>query len=178
MRSVLVGQLRRDPERGECDRIEGAEQIEDVVLVDPTPPSRSLRSNPATVSKAFDGIRRQFAASDEARRRGLAPGWFSFNVAGGRCEKCEGIGERVVDMQFLEDLRVPCESCGGSRYREEARAIRLDGRSIVDVLALTIEEALVLFAEDRGIARPAAPFRARGPRLSHPRPAPRHPFWR
>ena len=158
VRSVLVGQLRRDPERGECDRIEGAEQIRDVVLVDPTPPSRSLRSNPATVSKAFDGIRRQFAASDEARRRGLAPGWFSFNVAGGRCEKCEGIGERVVDMQFLEDLRVPCESCGGSRYREEARAVRLHGRSIVDVLALTIEEALGLFAEDRGIAGRLLPF--------------------
>jgi len=158
VRSVLVGQLRGDPERGECDRIEGAEQIGDVVLVDPTPPSRSLRSNPATVSKAFDGIRRQFAASAEARRRGLAPGWFSFNVAGGRCEKCEGIGERVVDMQFLEDLRVPCESCGGSRYREEARAIRLHGRSIVDVLALTIEEALVLFAEERGIASRLLPF--------------------
>jgi excinuclease ABC subunit A len=158
VRSVLVGQLRRDPERGECERIEGAEQIGDVVLVDPTPPSRSLRSNPATVSKAFDGIRRRFAATDEARRRGLAPGWFSFNVAGGRCEKCEGIGETVVDMQFLEDLRIPCESCGGSRYREEARAIRLRGRSIVDVLALTIEEALLLFADDAGIAKRLRPF--------------------
>jgi excinuclease ABC subunit A len=158
VRSVLVGQLRRDPERGDCDRIEGAEQIKDVVLVDPTPPSRSLRSNPATVSKAFETIRRRFAASDEARRRGLAPGWFSFNVAGGRCEQCEGIGETVVDMQFLEDLRVPCESCGGSRYREEARAIRLHGRSIVDVLALTIEEALVLFADDGGIANRLRPF--------------------
>jgi excinuclease ABC subunit A len=158
VRSVLVGQLRRDPERGECDRIEGAEQISDVVLVDPTPPSRSLRSNPATVSKAFDGIRRQFAATDEARRQGLAPGWFSFNVPGGRCEKCQGIGETVVDMQFLEDLRVPCESCGGSRYREEARAIRLRGRSIVGVLALTIEEALELFAGDGGIASRLRPF--------------------
>jgi excinuclease ABC subunit A len=158
VRSVLVGQLRRDPERGECDRLEGAEQIGDVVLVDPTPPSRSLRSNPATVSKSFDGIRRKFADTEEARRRGLAPGWFSFNVAGGRCEKCEGIGERVVDMQFLEDLRVPCESCGGSRYREEARAIRLHGRSIVEVLALTVEEALALFAEDRGIAGRLLPF--------------------
>jgi len=158
VRSVLVGQLRRDPERGDCDRIEGTEQIRDVVLVDPTPPSRSLRSNPATVSKAFDGIRRRFAATDQARRRGLAPGRFSFNVAGGRCDRCEGIGETVVDMQFLEDLRVPCETCGGSRYREEARAIRLHGRSIVDVLALTIEEALVLFAGDRRIASRLRPF--------------------
>jgi excinuclease ABC subunit A len=158
VRSVLVGQLRGDPDRGECQGIDGAEQIGDVVLVDPTPPSRSLRSNPATVSKAFDGIRRRFAASDEARRRGLAPGWFSFNVPGGRCEKCEGTGQTVVDMQFLEDLRVPCESCGGSRYREEARSIRLQGRSIVDVLALTIDEALALFTEDRGIARRLLPF--------------------
>jgi excinuclease ABC subunit A len=110
------------------------------------------------VSKAFDGIRRQFAATDEARRQGLAPGWFSFNVPGGRCEKCQGIGETVVDMQFLEDLRVPCESCGGSRYREEARAIRLRGRSIVEILALTIEEALVLFAGDGGIASRLRPF--------------------
>jgi len=128
------------------------------VLVDPTPPSRSLRSNPATVSKAFDGIRRQFAQSAEARRRGLAPGWFSFNVAGGRCEKCEGIGETTIDMQFLEDLRFPCEFCGGSRYQEEAREIRLHGRSIVDVLALTIEEALEVFAGDRAIASRLLPF--------------------
>jgi excinuclease ABC subunit A len=158
VRSVLVGQLRGDPERGGCDRIEGAEQIGEVVLVDPTPPSRSLRSNPATVSKAFDGIRRQFAQSAEARRRGLTAGWFSFNVPGGRCEKCEGIGETTIDMQFLEDLRVPCESCGGSRYREEAREIRLHGRSIVDVLALTIEEALEVFAGDRAIASRLLPF--------------------
>jgi excinuclease UvrABC ATPase subunit len=110
---------RSDPE-AQCDH-RGAEQIGGGGAGESTPPSRSLRSNPATVSKAFEGIRRQFAASAEARRRGLTAGWFSFNVPGGRCEKCEGIGETTIDMQFLEDLRVPCESCGGSRYREEAR---------------------------------------------------------
>jgi excinuclease ABC subunit A len=158
VRRVLVGHLRRDPERGACERIEGAEAVRQVVVVEPAPPGRSLRSNPATVSKAFDGIRRRFAATPEARRRGLAPGWFSFNVPGGRCERCEGTGETVVDMQFLEDLRIPCAHCEGTRYRPEAREVRLSGRSIVDVLALTVDEALDLFAEDAAIAPRLAPL--------------------
>jgi excinuclease ABC subunit A len=153
-----VGQLRRDPERGACRAIEGAEQIDEVVVVEPTPPARSLRSNPATLSKAFDGIRRRLAATPEARRQGLSAGWFSFNVAGGRCEACEGSGETVVDMQFLEDVRIPCESCGGRRYRKEAEAIRLDGRSVSDLLELTIEEARALFAGDSSIAGRLDPF--------------------
>jgi excinuclease ABC subunit A len=158
VRSVLVGQLCRDPERGACERIEGAERVREVVVVEPKPPGRSLRSNPATVSKAFEGIRRRFAALPEARRRGLAPGWFSFNVPGGRCEACEGSGEIVVDMQFLEDVRVPCEHCDGTRYRREVRELRLAGRSIVDVLALTVDEARELFADDPAIAGRLAPF--------------------
>jgi excinuclease ABC subunit A len=158
VRSVLVGGLRGDPERGACERIEGREAIGPVVLVEPTPPGRSLRSNPATVSKAFEGIRRRFAASREARALGVSAGWFSFNVPGGRCEACEGSGETVIDMQFLEDVRVPCEACGGTRYREEARRIRLDGRSIVDVLEMTLEEAHERFGDDRAIAARLAPF--------------------
>jgi excinuclease ABC subunit A len=158
VRSVLVGQLRRDPERGACRAIEGAEQIDEVVLVEPTPPARSLRSNPATLSKAFDGIRRRLAATPEARRQGLSAGWFSFNVAGGRCEACEGSGETVVDMQFLEDVRIPCESCSGRRYRKEAEAIRLEGRNVSDLLELTIEEARALFAGDSAIAGRLDPF--------------------
>jgi len=152
VRDVLVGHLRRDPERGACVAVEGGDQLDEVVVVEPTPPVRSQRSNPATLSKAFEGIRRRFAATPEARRLGLAAGWFSFNVAGGRCEGCEGTGETVVDMQFLEDVRVPCESCGGRRYRKEADAIRLAGRAIHEVLDLTIEEARALFAEDAAIA--------------------------
>jgi excinuclease ABC subunit A len=152
VRTVLVGHLRRDPERGSCERIEGAEAVRQVVVVEPTPPGRSLRSNPATVSKAFEGIRRRFAVTPAARRLGLAPGWFSFNVPGGRCEKCQGTGETVVDMQFLEDVRIPCEHCDGTRYRREARDVTLLGRSIVDVLALTVDEALSLFAEDPAVA--------------------------
>jgi excinuclease ABC subunit A len=150
--SVLVGHLRRDPERGECDRIEGAAWLSEVVVVEPGPPARSSRSNPATVSKAFDAIRRRFAETREARRLGLSAGWFSFNVPGGRCEACEGAGEVVVDMQFLDDVRMPCEACDGRRYRPEAMEIRVAGRSIVDMLALTVDEALEVFANDSSVA--------------------------
>jgi excinuclease ABC subunit A len=156
--SVLVGHLRRDPERGACDAVEGGAWLSEVVVVDPVPPGRSSRSNPATVSKAFDAIRRRFAEAREARRLGLAPGWFSFNVPGGRCEACEGAGEVVVDMQFLDDVRIPCEACEGRRYRPEADAIRLGGRSIVEVLALTVEEALAAFAGDAAVTRPLQPL--------------------
>ncbi len=158
VRAVLVGQLRRDPERGACRAVEGGEQLDAVVVVEPTPPGRSLRSNPATVSKAFDGIRRCLSATSEARRQKLAPGWFSFNVPGGRCETCEGTGEAVVDMQFLEDVRVPCDACGGRRYRKEAEAIRLHGRSVTELLDLTIEEARALFAEEPSVSERLAPF--------------------
>jgi len=159
---VVVGNLLRAPERGACERIEGAERVRSVVRVDPTPPARSSRSNPATVSKAFDGIRKRFAATREAKALGAGPGWFSFNVAGGRCEACEGAGEVVVDMQFLDDVRVPCESCGGRRYRPEALAVRVDGRTIVDVLGLTLDEAAVAFAADPAIAPRLEPFRRVG----------------
>jgi excinuclease ABC subunit A len=162
VRSVLVGQLRREPERGACARIEGGEALGDVVVVDPVPPARSARSNAATVSKAFEPIRQRFAATREARARGLAPGWFSFNVAGGRCDACEGAGEVVVDMQFLDDVRITCEHCGGSRYRSEVREVCVDGRSIVDVLRLSVDEACEAFAHDAKIADRLAPLRRVG----------------
>ncbi len=162
VRSVLVGQLRREPERGACDRIEGAEHVREVVVVDATPPVRSPRSNPGTMSKAFDAIRQRFAGSREARGRGLGAGWFSFNVPGGRCEACEGTGEVVVDMQFLEDVRVPCEACQGTRYKPEARAVRVGGRSIVEVLGLTLDEVVEAFADDRAVRARIEPFRRAG----------------
>jgi excinuclease ABC subunit A len=158
VRSVLVGQLRRDPERGACLAVEGGEQLDEVVVVEPTARGRSLRSNPATVSKAFEGIRRCLAATPEARRQKLTPGWFSFNVPGGRCETCEGSGESVVDMQFLEDVRVPCEACNGRRYRKEAEAIRWQGRSVSELLDLSIDEAGALFAAEASIRERLAPF--------------------
>jgi len=160
VRSVLVGQLRREPERGPCLAVEGGELLDEVVVVEPTPPARSLRSNPATVSKAFDGIRRCLAATPEARRQRLTPGWFSFNVPGGRCEVCEGTGEAVVDMQFLEDLRVPCEPCAGRRYRKEVEAIRWRGRTVCELLDLTIDEARELFAGEASVAARLEPLPA------------------
>jgi excinuclease ABC subunit A len=150
--SVLVGHLRRDPERGECDRIEGGAWLSEVVVVEPSAPARSARSNPATVSKAFEAIRRRFAETREARQLGLEPGWFSFNVPGGRCEACEGAGETIVDMQFLDDVRMPCEACDGRRYKPEASQFLVAGRNIVEVLALTVDEALELFANDSQVA--------------------------
>ena len=158
VRDVLVAGLRREPGRGECDAIEGARAIGEVVLVNPTPPARSPRSNPATVSKAFEGIRARFAATREARALGVSPGWFSFNVAGGRCEACEGAGEVVVDMQFLDDVRMPCEVCSGLRYRQEVLQVCLDGLSIVDVLALGVDEACERFADDPKIEKRLRPL--------------------
>ncbi len=158
IRSVLVGHLQRDPERGACSRIEGGEALDEVVLVDPAPPARSPRSNPATVSKAFEPIRKRFAETREARARGFVPGWFSFNVAGGRCEACEGAGEVVVDMQFLDDVRMPCEVCDGRRYRPEVLEVRLRGRSIVDVLGQSVDEALAFFADDEVVRKRLEPL--------------------
>ena len=164
--SVLVGNLlprgRGREAPGECDRIEGREDLSAVVVVDQTPAVRSPRSNPATVSKAFDGIRKCFAATREAKALGVGPGWFSFNVAGGRCDVCEGSGEVVIDMQFLDDVHAPCDACGGLRYRREVLSVKLDGRSIVDVLNLTIEEALSVFADEKAIASKLEPFRRVG----------------
>ena len=128
------------------------------MVVDPTPPSRSPRSNPATVSKAFEWIRKRFADTREARARGVTPGWFSFNVAGGRCEACEGAGEVVVDMHFLDDVRMPCDACDGRRYRDEVLEVKLRGCSIVDVLGLSVEEALAFFADDAKIVERLAPL--------------------
>jgi excinuclease ABC subunit A len=141
-----------DPTRVMAARIEGAERIDRVIVVDQSPSTRSGRSNPATVTKAFDGIRKRFAATREAQARGFSAGTFSFNVAGGRCDECEGAGEVVIDMQFLDDLRVPCDGCGGKRYRREVLDIRIGGRSILDVLEMSLEQACEVFASDPKIA--------------------------
>ena len=152
IRSVLIGQLRAEPDRGDCDAIEGAAAIDEVVVVDPHPPARRVRSNPATVSKAFDGIRRLFASTRQAKAMGVTPGWFSFNVPGGRCDTCEGVGEVVVDMHFLDDVRMLCEQCDGRRYRREALEIKFSNLSIADVLDLTADAALDVFGGDEKVA--------------------------
>jgi excinuclease ABC subunit A len=162
LRDVLVPGLdpsgSLDPARRVWRKIEGVDQIDSVVVVDQSPATRSSRSNPATVTKAFDAIRKLFAATRQAKARGWSPGTFSFNVAGGRCDECEGVGEVVIDMQFLDDLRVPCDACGGRRYRREVLDIRIDGRSITDVLDLGLEEACEFFADQPKIVARLEPL--------------------
>ena len=130
---------------GSWDRLEGAEFLEDVVLVDQRPIGRTPRSNPATYIGAFTALRNAYAALPEARSRGYEAGYFSFNRPGGRCERCKGAGEETVEMVFLADVSVPCEACGGSRYRPEVLEIEIRGRSIRDALDMTVDEAIRFF---------------------------------
>jgi excinuclease ABC subunit A len=141
-------------EPGEHRALVGADRIDKVVDVDQSPIGRSPRSNPATYSGAFSGIRNLFAGLPESRMRGYDVGRFSFNVKGGRCESCEGDGALRVEMQFLPDVFVVCEVCGGRRYDRETLDIRYRGKSIADVLEMTVEEALELFEAVPNVARP------------------------
>ena len=127
------------------DELAGAEAIDDVVLVDQAPIGRSARSNPVTYLKAFDEIRKTFAATHEAKLRNYGPSRFSFNVEGGRCNACEGNGFLTVDMQFLADVMMRCPECHGSRYRPETLEVTYGGRSIAEVLELTAREAFGFF---------------------------------
>ncbi|MGD0121087.1 MAG: excinuclease ABC subunit UvrA [Candidatus Limnocylindrales bacterium] len=130
---------------GDHDALEGLEAIDKVIDIDQSPIGRTPRSNPATYTGLFGPIRELFAGTPEARLRGYMPGRFSFNVKGGRCEHCKGDGILKIEMQFLPDVYVPCEVCKGKRYNREALEIHYKGRSIADVLEMTIEEALDFF---------------------------------
>jgi excinuclease ABC subunit A len=130
---------------GRHDRIDGIKQVDKVIEIDQSPIGRTPRSNPATYVGLFTSIRELFAAVPEARVRGYGPGRFSFNVKGGRCENCKGDGIIKIEMQFLPDVYVPCEVCKGARYNREALEIHYKGRSIAEVLEMTVEEALEFF---------------------------------
>jgi len=141
-----LGRVEGGDPTGVYKDIKGVERLNDIVLVDQTPIGRTPRSNPVTYIKAFDAIRELFAAQPEAQRRGYTTGHFSFNVPGGRCDVCEGDGTVTVEMQFLADVELPCEECGGARYKASTLEIHYKNRSIHDVLQMTVREALRFFA--------------------------------
>ncbi len=131
---------------GKCKEIKGIENIDKVINIDQSPIGRTPRSNPATYTGVFDLIRDIFAGTNEAKMRGYTKGRFSFNVPGGRCEACSGDGILKIEMHFLPDVYVPCEVCKGKRYNKETLEVKYKGKSISDVLNMTVEEALEFFA--------------------------------
>jgi excinuclease ABC subunit A len=138
---------------GAFRKLEGGEYLTDTVLVDQAPIGRTPRSNPVTYLKAFDPIRELFAATKDARSRGLTASHFSFNVPGGRCEACQGEGEVRVEMQFLADVFVPCDQCDGKRFKPQVLDVRYRGRTIHQVLDLTVREALTFFSSSPKVLR-------------------------
>ena len=135
-----------DTTTGLYRELSGTQHLNEVVLVDQSPIGRTPRSNPVTYIKAFDDIRALFAAQPDAKRKSFGPGAFSFNVPGGRCDVCEGDGTVTVEMQFLADIELPCEECNGTRYKSAILDVKYKGKSIFDVLSMTVKEALVYFA--------------------------------
>ena len=138
---------------GPHERIEGVEHLDKVIEIDQAPIGRTPRSNPATYTGVFDAIRDLFAELPEARARGYKKGRFSFNVAGGRCEECQGAGVRTVEMQFLANVEVLCEACGGRRFNPETLEIRYRGKTITEVLEMSVAEATSFFSAHRKINR-------------------------
>ncbi|MGH9602304.1 MAG: excinuclease ABC subunit UvrA [Terriglobales bacterium] len=144
--AAAKGQSSGAAPEGNLDRLEGAQHVREVVLVDQSPIGRTPRSNPVTYLKAFDGIRELYASLPEAKKRRLGPGHFSFNIPGGRCETCAGDGTVTVEMQFLADVELVCEDCKGTRYKPEVLGVRYRGRNIHEALQLTVREALQFFS--------------------------------
>jgi excinuclease ABC subunit A len=138
---------------GSYDTLTGWEPLDDVVLIDQEPIGRSPRSNPVTYIKAYDEIRRIFAETPVARKRRYTPGTFSFNVAGGRCDGCEGAGQLEIEMIFMADVFVPCDDCGGKRFKREVLDVRVNGRNIHEVLQLTVDEALRFFPREERLGQ-------------------------
>jgi excinuclease ABC subunit A len=156
--NVLYGTYQRsrgvvDVDPGECDSLTGLADLADVTLVDQRPLGRSSRSNPITYIKTYDEIRKLFAATSDAKVRGITAAHFSFNVDRGRCPACEGTGVTEVDMQFMAPVTVTCEICQGHRFRPEVLAVRYHGLNISEVLELTVESALEFFADQKRLCR-------------------------
>jgi len=154
LRRSLKKALAREPRYATgCDGLDGVEHVDKLVRISQQPIGRTPRSNPGTYTGAFDVVRELFAGTPESRARGYKKGRFSFNVKGGRCEACQGAGVKTVEMQFLPDVTVPCEVCGGRRFNDETLEITYKGLTIHDVLELSIAEALEVFANVPKLAR-------------------------
>ncbi len=138
---------------GDFDELTGWEAVSDVVLVDQSPIGKTPRSNPVTYVKAFDEIRRIFAAQPLSRKRRYTPGTFSFNTPGGRCETCEGAGQLQVEMVFMADVYVPCDECGGKRFKPEVLEVTVNGKNIDDVLNMTVDEAIRFFPREEKLGQ-------------------------
>ena len=156
--SILLNELSRKLNRahtfpGKFDRIEGIENLDKVVSIDQSPIGRTPRSNPATYTGLFTDIRELFAMTPDAKARGYTAGRFSFNVKGGRCEMCEGDGVRCIEMHFLPDVYVTCDTCHGKRYNQDTLEVKYKGKSIFDVLDMTVEEGLQFFSNMPKLAR-------------------------
>lgn len=155
VKTVLYGGLKRtlglfSDFSSKYDKIVGdLTSITDLEMVDQNPIGRSSRSNPVTYLKAFDDIRELYAAQQLAKLRGYKPGFFSFNIEGGRCETCQGEGEVTIEMQFMADIKLICEECGGKRYKQEALDVKYKGKDISDILDLTVDEALEFFSNTK-----------------------------
>ena len=131
--------------QGKFDKIEGDENIDKIIMIDQSPIGRTPRSNPATYTGVWTPIRELFASTPDAKMKGYNAGRFSFNIRGGRCEVCEGAGEKEIEMYFLPDITVPCEACHGKRYNSETLEVKYKNKNINDVLEMTCEEALEFF---------------------------------
>ncbi|MDO4443683.1 MAG: excinuclease ABC subunit UvrA [Slackia sp.] len=151
---ALANRINRAHHRtGAYRKLSGYEALDKIIDIDQSPIGRTPRSNPATYIGLWDDIRALFASTQEAKARGYAPGRFSFNVSGGRCEACKGDGQIKIEMHFLPDVYVPCEVCGGKRYNRETLQVTYRGKSVYDVLDMTVEEALEFFKNIPGLAR-------------------------
>jgi excinuclease ABC subunit A len=160
---ALLNRLQHGRQKvGAHERMDGADRIDKVIAVDQKPIGRSPRSNPATYTGLFTALRELFARTPEARMRGYSAGRFSFNVAGGRCEDCEGAGVRKIEMHFLPDVFVTCDRCGGKRYNKETLAVVYKGKSVADYLAMTVDEAYELLKAHPQLKRKLATLRRVG----------------
>jgi excinuclease ABC subunit A len=147
---------------GKIASLEGVEQVYDIQLVDQSPIGRSSRSNPATYVKAWDEIRKLLSETTTAKLNGVTAGMFSFNTAGGRCDACEGAGTVSIDMQFLADVEVTCEKCGGRRFNEQVMKVTYRHKNVNDILNMTVDEAMRFFVDKRAILKRLVALRSVG----------------